>query len=308
MQDDRMRWLLKTLRSKGAARQQHEQLTLHLDGTDTVALCDAEEMQAKASRLFAGSSSDGVIVSGETKIWPRDLTFGGQRLDKIYPRPPGRAAQYLNVGASISKPSALAKLLRCLEDRYGFPHRCPLVVSATGEIERNVTSSTEVTWFHGTLKGEWGWEQACWNMYVVEQQAGLLPSSCPPIIFDYDNDLFLHLPGVEQQVMWGMDGRAVAPSARGRPCIIHAPGASKFVLPSLTFWWDCTHAAHATSGVQRQHACRNASMALNYFRQNLVGMVKHPSYHQQTHLQTAALAYFKRRMLPQLSNMWIPLL
>ena len=256
---------------------------------------------------FAGSSSDGVIVSGETKIWPRDLTFGGQRLDKIYPRPPGRAAQYLNVGASISKPSALAKLPRCLEDRYGFPHRCPLAVSATGEIERNVTSSTEVmvSWYPQRRVGL----GAGLLEHVRRRTAGWAATELLPTDHLRLRQRLVPPPSWRRAASDVGNGWACRRPIGTRPAL-HHPRPRRVQV--------CVAESHILVGLhsrRSRHERRPAKARLpqrvhgsELLRQNLVGMVKHPSYHQQTHLQTAAFAYFKRRMLPQLSNMWIPLL
>ena len=95
-----------------------------------------------------------------------------------------------------------------------------------------------VTWAHRFRGGNWGWEQACWHMYLMEQMDGKLPQWCPRLVLDFNADVVAHLAKLSTALKWGTDGRVTEGHTGTRTCILHAPGPSKYVLPSLAWWFD----------------------------------------------------------------------
>ena len=62
-----------------------------------------------------------------------------------------------------------------MRQRYpGWPDACPIARLANGSYEL-VSTAPFKTRSRGTLTGSWGQDMACWHMYVMEQEAGLLP-------------------------------------------------------------------------------------------------------------------------------------
>ena len=115
---DRMTWLLETLPH---AREAH---VAFLDAGDVACLCDDAEIAAKARRLLAGrGSTEALVVSAEAWIWPRSVTYRGERAAKAYP-PSSTPLRYVNVGGLLGRPLALAGVLNCMRRRYGFPATC----------------------------------------------------------------------------------------------------------------------------------------------------------------------------------------
>ena len=87
-----------------------------------------------------------------------------------------------------------------------------------------------------------------------EAAAGALPASCPALVVDRDASIFLNAPKVSQWLGWTQGPRlraTFAPPNRtaSSPCVVHAPGASKWFLETMHRTWR-EHAG--SSGQLRQ--------------------------------------------------------
>ena len=261
---DRMTWLLETLPH---AREAH---VAFLDAGDVACLCDEAEIAAKARRLLAGrGSTEALVVSAEAWIWPRSVTYRGERAAKAYP-PSSTPLRFINVGGLLGRPLALAGVLNCMRRRYGFPATCPEAVNADGSYTLRPVATT--------LAESAGLnEQACWHVYLLEQSRGVLPpaSECPRLVPDYAGELFLPLSKVAAEVKWGVDGRVTFEATHSRPCWVHANGAAKYLVEVMQFWlgWVGRHTRHAAAAAaelrRAQHAdC--ASPACRYLHQHVM--------------------------------------
>uniref|UniRef100_A0A7S4BQW5 Uncharacterized protein n=1 Tax=Chrysotila carterae TaxID=13221 RepID=A0A7S4BQW5_CHRCT len=56
-----------------------------------------------------------------------------------------------------------------------------------------VTDATFKTRGRGVARGAWGWDQACYHMYLMEQHHGLLPRHCPRFKLDFNGAITLPL-------------------------------------------------------------------------------------------------------------------
>lgn len=264
---DRMRWLLETLPLLSDWR-----LAAFFDATDLMPLCGEAELVAKASRLLSGHRKDGaVIISAEAWMWPRRVTYHGSLLFRrggAYPES-ATPLRYVNVGSLLGSPAAMLAVLRCMEQRYGFPQRCPSAVNANG--------SLVLTPVAGALSEHSGLnEQACWHVYLVEQANGLLPASCPRLVPDARGDLFLPLSKVADDVQWRADGRVIFAPTQAAPCVIHANGASKWMVLVLEEWWRLVHGPrnltvdNMLARFQKRHRLSSDDLATRYLRKRVL--------------------------------------
>ena len=242
------------------------------------------EILRKAERYLVARQ---VVVSGEHLIWPREMRYLGRPIEEAYTSapltrraakpsdspsyhwrsntssageiappasslpasPPDRSASvdFANVGAVMGRAGDLHRLLTCMGKRYGYPETCPLRIEPGGNWY-NASSDAKVRWRYGVLTGSWGWEQACWHMYLVERRlkSGVLPAGCPELIVDRGGELFITLMKTIHRVAWGANGRVRFSNAAGspsRPCVAHAAGSIKAILPAMGAWWDHTAGA-----------------------------------------------------------------
>ena len=245
--------------------------------TDVVWLCDAKEVVAKRTALIADRQvrDDSVILFGEKGMWPPYQEFHGVQLRAnatagYPPAKPDAPFRFINAGAALGRPHDLLAMYRCMKQRYaGFPNACPAGHGPDGALryyQANrswvpplLIQPSRLTKFHGmALRGSnWGWEQGCFHMYYLEQLAGELPDSCPPIELDRAGKWLLHLAGVSQQSLVWTRGQHRAPAdgrrvgnprvtlreTGERPCALHANGPAKAMLSSIWRWWNDPSAA-----------------------------------------------------------------
>ena len=133
--------------------------------------------------------------------------------------------------------------------------------------------SDNVTW-HGRFRGSnWGWDQACWHQYLMEQMDHKLdPAECPRLVLDFNAEVMVHLSKLATNLRWGVNGRVAEGHTGSRPCVLHAPGPAKYVLPSFEWWFDERHRrnlseADAMAEFSRSYAPNDVPKgALHYFR------------------------------------------
>jgi len=251
---DRERWLLRELPNTRAAQ------AFLVDGTDTLLLCNERELARKFQRL-SGGSSDGLVASAEIGLWPEDIAWRGKHIcpprayaprsvrqggcrTPHYPHPNGSSGgplRFLNLGSVLGSPTAWLGMFRCMAERYrDWPDACPMGRSANGTFSyvshRNFTTRR---W--GRKTGSWGWDQACYHMYVMEQAAGKLPAHCPPLHLDFDGAIALPLNKVSDSLQLGGNKRALFRPTGATPCILHSNGPSKYLVPLMRWWWERTN-------------------------------------------------------------------
>ena len=303
---DRMRWLLETL-----PLLSDWQLAAFFDATDVMPLCGEAELVAKANQLLSGHGRDrAVIISAEAWMWPREVTYHGSLLFRAggaYPES-GTPLRYVNVGSLLGSPAAVLAVMRCMEQRYGFPQTCPSAVNTNG--------SLVLTPVAGALSQQSGLnEQACWHVYLVEQAKGLLPASCPRLLPDARGDLFLPLSKVADGVQWRADGRVVYAPTQATPCVIHANGASKWMVLVMEEWWRRVHGPRNVScrspSASPPAPCtrRHSPFAFPAADQNLSGaqltIDQMAARFQKRHRLSSddlAMSYLRKRILPALQG------
>ena len=73
-------------------------------------------------------------------------------------------------------------------------------------------------------KAGWGWDQACFHYYLLEQERGALPPHCPEMVIDYAAQLVLSVGGFARKLKWSDDGRVTFSPTGSRPCVLHGNG------------------------------------------------------------------------------------
>ena len=249
---DRELWLLRTL------PRMSTKLVMLLDGFDTVLFCQARELYDKWQRLAGGNR---VLISGEKQLWPEEGTYHGERWrgpDGVYPKAAlaeptesnggttkadVNSHRYINIGGLIGPPKSLMALFNCMYDRYtSFPYQCPIHVLKDGSYQY-VSAAPFHTRRVGTVKGAWGWEQACFHTYIVEQAKGALPEACPHLVVDHRSDFMLNFNKIGPDLVWPWrdEQRMRSPFSEASSCVLHANGAGKYAMPVLHYWWDHVH-------------------------------------------------------------------
>ena len=99
-------------------------------------------------------------------------------------------------------------------------------------------------------KGGWGWDQACYHTYFLEQVLGLLPQPhCPRLVVDYRADIVLSIGCMARQINWKIKPRRLGFNTTGAmPCVLHGNGVrGKPLYQKVQRWWrrqtpqsDCT--------------------------------------------------------------------
>jgi hypothetical protein len=231
--------------------------------TDTIWLCDAEEVIQKRTQLIRelSASDNSVLVFGEKGMWPPHQEFRGVhlRLNQTAGYPPHNRTQpfrYINAGAALGRPRDVLALHQCMAERYaGFPNACPAGHGPDGQLRYYAANRS---WqppvlnrplhsrdlkYHGLrLKGSnWGWEQGCFHMYYLEYLNGELPGKCPPIVLDCAGKCMVHLAGVQQhRLAWSKQApaRVTLKENGAKPGVLHANGPAKKAFRPLQRWWD----------------------------------------------------------------------
>ena len=272
---DRELWLMRTLPTL------QEKLVALLDGFDTVLMCQRSELVEKWRRL----AGDGrILISTEKQLWPEEGTYKGERLsgaNGLYPKPTsdgskeGQAAvassRYINIGALVGSPASLLSLLQCMETRYSsFPYQCPIRVLQNSSYDF-VSTAPFRTRRIGSVRGNWGWEQACFHTYLVEQSHGVLPATCPHLVLDYRADFVLNFNKIGPKLVWPWadSERMRSPYSKEVSCLLHANGAGKYAMPVLHFWWDHVHApdrAERAKIARLTHGSARATLLRNFSR------------------------------------------
>ena len=256
-------WLMEALRHV-------ESEFAFLMDTDAIWLCNATEVIRKRSQLIreANSSENSVVMFAEKGMWPPYQYFHGinLRLNQTAGYPPlsnGSYFRFINSGAALGRPQDLLAMYRCMAERYEeFPHACPAGHSESGKLLYYRESDgyrqppvdrknhAQQQRYHGrTLTGSnWGWDQACFHHYYLEQRNGELPAKCPPIVLDRVARCLLHLAGVsdgKKTLRWSSrkDGKSETPRVTLKmtgesPCVLHANGPSKRALKPIWKWWN----------------------------------------------------------------------
>ena len=232
---DRPRWLQRELQTAST------EVVMMADASDMILVCNASEMLAARRKL--GSMED-VLVGGEPNLWPGQIRYRGVLLKGAgSPYPPAIARgnvrsplRYVNAGGQIGSPKALLGLMRCMGQLFpGFPDNCPAdSAPTTGGGASTFTAFWNDTtpYFHSKTvvlsKTGWGWDQACFQMYLMEQVHGLLPKGCPRMVIDYAADFFLSVGG-SGKIEWQSEAGRARPTLKltgGRPCVLHGNGVA----------------------------------------------------------------------------------
>ena len=242
---DKPTWLLRVLPSWKSG------VVMMVDATDMMVLCGEDELLGKWRTLTDGDANS-VVVGGEPILWPDQQRFDGHLLlsnPVPYPQPTAHLSplRWINCGLLLGTPDAVLRLLQCMRDRYeGFPDSCPADVSKDGRHPSNFSDATHYkrTWRDKTTvftKGGWGWDQACYHTYMLEQVTGLLPRPrCPKLIVDYRADVVLSIGGMAQKLDWQAAPGRVAYNVTGaQPCVLHGNGPKgKPLFQKAQRWWD----------------------------------------------------------------------
>ncbi|KAL1530830.1 hypothetical protein AB1Y20_001726 [Prymnesium parvum] len=242
----RVQYLLDVLPSMAATAP----MALVLD-TDVVPLCTPSELVELRAAIVARehAPANSVIVSAEKNLWPPYQSFDGTMLSNHHQSPYPAATEnaplrYINSGVMLGRPIDIWQMYRCMERRFPhFPEKCP------GGHERKSKNYTFYSRtqsggnYHGLklANGNWGWDQACFHMYYLEQLAARLPTECPPLVLDRRADLALHMSKIPHaKISFRSDRRVHFQASRvnvSRPCFLHANGPSKLWNGPLLRWW-----------------------------------------------------------------------
>tara|TARA_B110001452_G_C15161109_1_gene403887 strand:- start:66 stop:950 length:885 start_codon:yes stop_codon:yes gene_type:complete len=239
---DKPSWLLRTL-----PRMQRDGLVMMLDASDMHVLCGATEIVSKWRELTRGDENT-VIVGGEPILWPDQQRFDGRLLARSagpYPQPVPTSSplKWINCGLLLGTTDAVFRLLACMRDRFaGFPDACPADVTSDGRHPTNYSDATRYVYSKSIVftRGGWGWDQACYHAYVLEQAAGLLPRpQCPKLLVDYRADVVLSLGGQARKLDWhAAPGRIGYNVTGARPCVLHGNGVKgKPLFQKVQRWW-----------------------------------------------------------------------
>ena len=204
---DRELWLLDQLPIG------HEHV-LHTDGSDVLPICDAMRFEQTMDRLRASSSRrPALIVGGEKNVWPRTVDT------TTYPHSNKGPIVFANIGVLAGSSNAYFDVLNCMRLLYeGFPRYCP-------ELRRDGIHSVP-----STITAKRFADQSCYHTYIQESAAGQLPTMCPTLLVDNRAELILNLPKVSQRFR---DEDVVFRETNTTPCVLHAPGSSKWRVKEL---------------------------------------------------------------------------
>ena len=136
-------------------------------------------------------------------------------------------------------------------------------------------------------------EQSCYHMYFIDGSLGRLADGCPRLRMDYNGSVVVHLQKVSDRLLLRAPRPVWEPTGEA-PCIVHAPGSSKYVLPSLQLWWDV--ARRGRLGEQLSEAALH-----DRFRAHVAASTRPDGRHAFDH--ALAGAYFHRHMLPHLMGL-----
>lgn len=228
-------------------------LVLHVDARDTLNLCSSDEILEKHARLTDGKRA--VIIGAEATLWPdegRDhKSFAGMTLSQAYQRasPKETPLRYINTGMLAAEPQVLLDFFSCMKQRIpNFPSACPRTVLGIGGViadeynDEGIFNFSKNRW-HTALKmhGGWGWDQACFHVYYLEQQRGRLPGHCPRLVLDTRAELILNV-GRQSRAIRYKDGlqrmQYNKTTFLSWPCFIHAGGPYKVYMLKLRWWWQ----------------------------------------------------------------------
>ena len=113
----------------------------------------------------------------------------------------------------------------------GFPDNCPAdSITPRGNGPSVFTHFwNDSTPYHHSAKvvlrkAGWGWDQACFHYYLLEQERGALPPHCPEMVIDYAAQLVLSVGGFASKLKWSDDGRVTFSPTGSRPCVLHGNG------------------------------------------------------------------------------------
>ena len=162
-----------------------------------------------------------------------------------YPVPVPRQSplRWINCGLLLGTPSAVLRLLTCMRNRYpGFPNACPADVTRSGNYPSNYSDATKYQYSRNVAftKGGWGWDQACYHTYFLEQVLGLLPQPhCPRLVVDYRADIVLSIGGMARQINWKSKPKRLGFNTTGAmPCVLHGNGVrGKPLYQKVQRWW-----------------------------------------------------------------------
>ena len=238
---DKPTWLLQTLPTITS------NVVMMVDASDMHLLCGVDELLAKR-RVLTGGDDNTVVVGGEPILWPDQQKFDGQSLSQYpepYPVPVPRQSplRWINCGLLLGTPSAVLRLLTCMRDRYpGFPNACPADVTRSGNYPSNYSDATKYQYSRNIVftKGGWGWDQACYHTYFLEQVLGLLPQPhCPRLVVDYRADIVLSIGGMARQINWKSKPKRLGFNTTGAmPCVLHGNGVrGKPLYQKVQRWW-----------------------------------------------------------------------
>eukprot|EP00966_Prymnesium_polylepis_P035159 817275-Prymnesium_polylepis.1 len=65
-------------------------------------------------------------------------------------------------------------------------------------------------------------------------------ASCPKLVLDWHAEVIAHLNKLAHSLEFGANGRIelLHDEIKSCPCLLHAPGPSKYAVPSLSWWVD----------------------------------------------------------------------
>ena len=180
-----------------------------MDARDTLCLCNRDELRSKYTALAQGRNT--VVVAAEPFLWPDEgsahAAYRGKSLLSAYGTISTSSTAsatskmtYINTGLLAARPRALMHFFECVRRIFPqFPDACPREIAPrTGAI---VTSYSEHARYNFT-KNWWGWDQACFHMYHMEQVSGRLPGWCPSLVLDTQAQLMLSMGKQARQLQW----------------------------------------------------------------------------------------------------------
>jgi hypothetical protein len=249
---DRVPWLTKNL--PRAAPASEDNVVLHVDARDAICLCGSDEILAKRAALVGATDAERtVIIGAEALLWPDEgahyAAYGQESLAHAYRSTLGGQSdtplRYINTGLLAAKPTTLLDLFACMKQRFAsFPHACPRRLLSDGFVAAEYSDKLQYNFskskWHGPLKlrGGWGWDQACFHAYYLDQHRGKLSASCPRLVLDTRAELVLNVGQQTGAMRWhDRRGRIQYNRTGAWPCFVHAGGPFKQVLHKFKRWW-----------------------------------------------------------------------
>jgi hypothetical protein len=264
---DRVPWLIKTLQSIDSTGK--DKTVVHVDARDTICLCNAEEILSKQVALTGAERV--VVIGAEALLWPDEgekySAYRSVSLEKAYSDTPSAEfstpLMYINTGFLAGKSRTLLDLFSCMKQRFvSFPDACPRRILSDGTVvseysERLRYNFSKNSW-HGPLKfgpgPGWGYDQACFHAYYLDQRRGYLPSSCPRLVLDTRAELVLSVGQQVRAMRWhNRPGRIQYNRTGAWPCFIHTNGPFKHVLNSLKRWWHKSAPPHSFTATSHEN-------------------------------------------------------